>query len=82
LASHIKGRTKTEGFRKRVLMMKFGQKREEVTGNWRKLRNEKIRNLFSSPDNIIGLKSKRMRRGGGGELHVWDIKKLLEGFDG
>jgi hypothetical protein len=47
-------------FGNRVLRKKFGHKREEVTGNWRKLHNEEILNLFSSPDNIIGVKSRRM----------------------
>jgi hypothetical protein len=64
LASHIKGRTKTEGFGNRVLKKKFVHKREEVAESWRKLHNEEIRNLFSSPDIIIGVKSRRMRRTG------------------
>ena len=51
-------------FGNRVLRKKFGHKREEVTGNWRKLHNEEIRNLFTSPDIIIGVKSRRMRRAG------------------
>jgi hypothetical protein len=48
----------------KVLRRKFGHKREEVTEKWRKLHNEEIRNLFSSPDNIIGVKSRRMRWAG------------------
>ena len=48
----------------KVLRRKFGHKREEVTGKWRKLHNEEVRNLFSSPDNIIGVKSRRMGRAG------------------
>ena len=64
LASHIKGSTKTEGFWNSVLRKKFEHKREEVKGSWRKLHNEEIHNLFSSPDIIIGVKSRRMRRAG------------------
>jgi hypothetical protein len=39
-------------FENRVLSRIFGPKRDEVTGGWRKLHNEELRNLFSSP-NII-----------------------------
>jgi hypothetical protein len=35
-------------FKKRVLMRIFGPKREEVTGDWRKLHNEELHNLYSS----------------------------------
>jgi hypothetical protein len=39
-------------FENRVLRRIFGQKKDEVIGNWRKLRNEEFHNLYSSP-NII-----------------------------
>jgi hypothetical protein len=39
-------------FENRVLRRIFGPKRDEVTGVWRKLRNEELHNLYSSP-NII-----------------------------
>jgi hypothetical protein len=45
----------------RVLMRIFGPKREEVTGGWRKLRNEELHNLYSSPSTIRMIKSRRMR---------------------
>jgi hypothetical protein len=49
------------GFEKRVLRRIFGYKREEVTGAWRRLRNEAHHDLHTSP-NIIGvIKSRRMR---------------------
>ena len=44
--------------------MKFGYKRDEVTGNWRKLYNEEICNLFTSPVITIGVKSRRMGQAG------------------
>jgi hypothetical protein len=47
-------------FENRVLRRIFGPKRDEVTGEWRKLHNEELRNLYSSPD-IIRQVSKRMR---------------------
>jgi hypothetical protein len=39
----------------------FGPKRDEVTGEWRKLHNEELHNLYSSPDIIWKAKSRRMR---------------------
>jgi hypothetical protein len=48
-------------FENRVLRRIFGPKRDEVTGEWRKLHNEEIHNLYSSPDIIRQIKSRRMR---------------------
>jgi hypothetical protein len=42
----------------------FGSKRDEVTGGWRKLYNEELHNLYSSPSTIRMLKSRRMRWAG------------------
>jgi hypothetical protein len=39
----------------------FGPKRDEVTGEWRKLHNQDLHNLYSSPDLIRQIKSRRMR---------------------
>jgi hypothetical protein len=48
-------------FENRVLRRIFGPKRDEVTGEWRKLHNEELLNLYSSPDIIRQVKSRRMR---------------------
>jgi hypothetical protein len=50
-------------FENRVLRRIFGPKRDEVTGDWRKVRNEKRHNLYSSPNiHVIRMiESKRMR---------------------
>jgi hypothetical protein len=44
-------------FENRVLRRIFGHKRDEVTEEWRKLHNEELHNLYSSPDVIRQVKS-------------------------
>jgi hypothetical protein len=51
-------------FENRVLRRIFGPKRDEVTGEWRKLHNEELHNLYSSSNNIRQMKSSRMRWAG------------------
>jgi len=46
-------------FENRVLRRVFGPKRDEVTGEWRKLHNMELNDLYSSPNIVI--KSRRMR---------------------
>jgi hypothetical protein len=54
-------------FENRVLRI-FGLKRDEVAGEWRKLHNEELCDLYSSPRIIRMIKSRRMRRStNGGE---------------
>jgi hypothetical protein len=48
----------------RVLRRIFGPTRNEVTGEWRKLHNGELHNLYSSPDTIRQIKSRRMRWAG------------------
>jgi hypothetical protein len=43
-------------FENRVLRRIFGPKRDEVTGNWRKLHNEELNDLHSSPKNFRVIK--------------------------
>jgi hypothetical protein len=51
-------------FENRVLRRIFGPTRDEVTGEWRKLHNEELHNLYSSPDIIRQVKLRRMRWAG------------------
>jgi hypothetical protein len=51
-------------FENRVLRGISGPKRDEVTGEWRKLHNGELHNLYSSPDIIRQIKSRRMRWAG------------------
>jgi hypothetical protein len=51
-------------FENRVLRRIFGPTRDEVTGEWRKLYNMELHNLYLSPDIIRQTKSKKMRWSG------------------
>jgi hypothetical protein len=51
-------------FENRVLRRIFGPKRDGVTGGWRKLHNEELHNLYSSPSMIRIIKSRSMRWAG------------------
>jgi hypothetical protein len=48
-------------FENRVLRRIFGPKRDEVTGEWRKLHNKELNGLYSLPSIIRIIKSRRMR---------------------
>jgi hypothetical protein len=47
-------------FENRVLRVIFGSKRDEGTGNWRKLHIEELNDLYCSPNIIRVIKSRRM----------------------
>jgi hypothetical protein len=51
-------------FENRVLRCIFGPRRDEVTGEWRKLHSGEFHNLYSSPDIIRQFKSRRKRWAG------------------
>jgi hypothetical protein len=48
-------------FENRVLRRVFGPKRDEVTGEWKKLHNEELNDLYSLPNIVRVVKSRRMR---------------------
>jgi hypothetical protein len=51
-------------FDNRVLRRIFGPKRDEMTGEWRRLHNEELNELYSSPSIIRVIKSRRLRWAG------------------
>jgi hypothetical protein len=51
-------------FENKVLRRIFGPMRDEVTGEWRKLHNWELHNLYSSPDIIRQIKSRSVRWAG------------------
>jgi hypothetical protein len=51
-------------FENRVLRRVFGPKRDEVTGEWRNLHNEELNNLYSLPNVVQVVKSRRIRWAG------------------
>jgi hypothetical protein len=66
-------------FENSVLRRIFGPKRDEVTGEWRKLHNEELHILYSSPNIIRQIKSRIMRWAG----HVARMgEEYVQGFGG
>jgi len=66
-------------FENTVLRRVFGPKRDEVTGEWRKLHNEEFSDLYSSPNIVRVIKSRRPRWVG----HVacmWEGERCAQGF--
>jgi len=59
-------------FQNRVLRRTLGPKRDEVTGEWRKLHNEELNDLYCSPNILRATKSRRMR-------WVWHVACMGEG---
>jgi hypothetical protein len=55
----VKEEHKLRAFENRVLRRIFGPKRDGVTGGWRKLHNEELHNLYSSPSIIIRYRRRR-----------------------
>jgi hypothetical protein len=64
LVSDIREEHRLRVFENRVLRRIFAPKRDEETGDWRKLHNEEHHNLYSSPNIIRIIKSRRIRWAG------------------
>ena len=57
MVDHIEGGTQAEGVKNRVLRGILRPKRDEVTGEWRKLNKEELSDLYSSPNIVWVIKS-------------------------
>jgi hypothetical protein len=64
-------------FENRVLRRIFGPKRNEVTGGWRKLHNEELHGLYSSPSIVRVIKARRMRWVG----HVARVREVRGAYN-
>jgi hypothetical protein len=53
----------------------FGSKKDEVTGDWRRLHSEELYDVYSLPNIIRAIKLRRM-------CHIWGEGRCREGFDG
>ena len=69
-------------FENRVLRRIFGPKKDEVTGEWRKLPNEELNNLYSSPSIVRVIKSRRMNEMGGACSAYGGGERCVQGFGG
>ena len=67
-------------FENRVLRTIFGPKRDGVTGEWRKLHNEELNDLYCSPNIVRVIKSRRM--GWAGHVARMGLERLIQGFGG
>jgi hypothetical protein len=68
-------------FENRLLRKMFGPKRDEVKGEWRKLHNEELNYLFSSPNVVRVIRSRRM--GWDGQVaRMGGEQRFIQGFGG
>jgi len=78
LVADIAEERKLRVFENMVLRRIFGPRRDEVTGEWRRLHNEELNDLYPSSNIVRVIKSRRMKWAGhvarmGGEGGVWDL---------
>jgi hypothetical protein len=64
LVADIEGTARLRVFENRLLRRIFGPRRDEVTGEWRKLHIEELNDLYSLPNIVQVVKSRKMRWAG------------------
>jgi hypothetical protein len=69
-------------FKNWALRRIFGPNRDKVTGEWRKLHNEELNDLYFSANIIRVIKSRRMRGLGRGMYHECGEERYIQGFGG
>ena len=67
----LRGERKLRVFENMVLRRIFGPRRDEVTGEWRRLYNEDLNDLYCSPNIVRVIKSRRMR-------WAWHVARMGE----
>ena len=67
----LKEERKLRVFENKVFRRIFGPRRDEVTGEWRRLHNEELNDLYSSPNIVRVIKSRRMR-------WAWHVARMGE----
>jgi hypothetical protein len=67
-------------FENKVLRRIFGTKTDSVTGEWSRLHNEELCDLYSPPNVIQVISSRRMRWVG--QWHIWGQERCIHGFGG
>ena len=67
-------------FENRVLRRIFGSKRDEVTWEWRKLHNEELNDLYSSPNIVRVIKIEKNEMGGA--CSAYGEERRIQGFGG
>jgi hypothetical protein len=76
----LREKCRLRGLEHRVLRRIFGPKRDEVTGEWRKLHYEELNDLYSSLNIIRVIKSRRMKLAG--HVELWERVEMLAGLWG
>ena len=66
-------------FENMALRRIFGPRRDEVTGEWRRLRNEELNDLYCSPNIVRVIKSRRMRWAGD-VARIGELSKVQHGI--
>jgi hypothetical protein len=79
LVTHVEGECRLRVFENRVLKRIFGPKRDEVTGEWRRLHNKELYALYSSPDIIWVIKKNEV--GGACSMYGGE-QRCMQGFSG
>jgi hypothetical protein len=68
-------------FENKVLRRILGSKRDEVTGEWKKLHNEELNDLFYSPNIVRAIKMDKNEMGGACSAYGGE-ERLIQGFGG
>jgi len=81
LVAHAEGGIRLRVFENRMLRRIFGPKRDEITGEWRKLHNEELNDLYCSPDIFRVINYRRMEWGGTCSMFGQE-EMCIQGFGG